>query len=163
MRFADDIRYQDEYDGLALGTSEGDRICETLGDKRIVFLANHGVIVVGQTIPRAFDDLYYLERECQLQYYVQSAGQKLKVADDRIARQVAEQFADYPGLAIGHLGAIRRILDREEPEYTEWSGRDRHATSTFTLTAQSALSGLSSASARLRTLIGSGHGIEWMQ
>ena len=119
MRFAGDIRYEDEYDGLALGTSEGDRICEALGDKRIAFLASHGVIVVGQTVAQAFDDLYYLERACQLQYYVQSAGQKLRVADDRIAKQVAKQFADYPELAMGHLGAIRRILDREEPEYAD--------------------------------------------
>ena len=32
-----------------------------------MFLANHGVVVVGQNIAEAFDDLYYLERVAMFQ------------------------------------------------------------------------------------------------
>ncbi len=117
VRFFDNISYEDRYEGLALDASEGERICQALGDKHIVFLANHGVVVVGDSVAKAFDDLYYLERACYLQHLVQSAGQELKVVDDEVARTAAKQFADDPELASGHLEAIRRVLDREEPEY----------------------------------------------
>ena len=36
-------------------------MANALGDKRILFLANHGVIIAGPTVAHAFNDLYYLE------------------------------------------------------------------------------------------------------
>ena len=117
VRFFDDIAYEDEYEGLALDATEGERICRALGGKHIAFLANHGVIVVGETIAKAFAALYYLERASYLQYLVQSASQSLKLVDDRIARLTRQQFIDDPRLGTDHLAAIRRILEREEPDY----------------------------------------------
>lgn len=117
LRFFDDIAYTDEYDGLALDASEGDRICGTLGDNRVLFLAAHGVVVVGPTVAKAFDDLYYLERACQVQIIAQSTNLPLRIIDDQTARKTAQQFEDVQFLAADHLAAIRRILDRECPDY----------------------------------------------
>ena len=117
-RFFGDIRYENRYEGLALDASEGDRICDALGDKHIAFLANHGVIVVGESIAKAFDDLYYLERACEIQCIAQSTGRPLKPIADDVARRARQQFEDDPLLAQGHLDAILRILDREEPDYS---------------------------------------------
>src|SRR5688572_31417011 len=61
LRFHDDIAYDDEYNGLVVDNAEGDRLARVLGSKRIMFLANHGVIVVGRSVAEAFDALYYLE------------------------------------------------------------------------------------------------------
>ena len=47
LRFYDDIAYDDTYNGLVVDNAEGDRLARTLGNKRVMFLANHGVIVVG--------------------------------------------------------------------------------------------------------------------
>ncbi|MCW5627146.1 MAG: class II aldolase/adducin family protein, partial [Burkholderiales bacterium] len=47
MRFWNRIGYDGTYGGVALDTAEGDRICNALGDRDIVFLAHHGVIVCG--------------------------------------------------------------------------------------------------------------------
>src|SRR5678815_4449157 len=60
LRFHDDIAYDDTYNGLVVDTAEGDRLTQVLGSKRVMFLANHGVIVVGPTVAEAFDSLYYL-------------------------------------------------------------------------------------------------------
>jgi ribulose-5-phosphate 4-epimerase/fuculose-1-phosphate aldolase len=81
LRFYGDVAYDDDYGGLANDVEEGDRIAAALGDKRIAFLANHGVIVVGATIAGAFDDLYFLERACRLQVLAMATGRPLKRPD----------------------------------------------------------------------------------
>src|SRR3954467_10957356 len=78
LRFADDIAYDDEYNGLVVDTAEGDRLARVLGTKRVLFLANHGVIVVGPSVAEAFDSMYYLERACRLQVLALSTGLKLR-------------------------------------------------------------------------------------
>ena len=74
LRFHDDIAYDDIYNGLVVDNAEGDRLARVLGSKRVMFLANHGVIVVGPTVAEAFDSMYYLERACRLQVLARSTG-----------------------------------------------------------------------------------------
>jgi ribulose-5-phosphate 4-epimerase/fuculose-1-phosphate aldolase len=119
LRFFDDVAYDDDYRGLALDATEGDRICSRLGRKRVLFLANHGVIVTGPSIALAFDDLYYLERASELQVLAQSMHQPLKIVPEAIASRTRDQLRAEPIYATAHLAAIRRILDRECPEYRE--------------------------------------------
>src|SRR5438445_13366896 len=77
LRFHEDIAYDDTYNGLVVDNAEGDRLARVLGRRRVLFLANHGVIV-GPTVAEAFDSLYYLERPCPLQVLALSMGAKLK-------------------------------------------------------------------------------------
>ena len=119
LRFYNDIAYDDNYQGLALDASEGDRICAALGGKRVVFLASHGVVVVGPGIATAFDDLYYLERACQIQVLAQSTHRPLRIVDDNICRKTYAQIMQDQSFADHHLTAILRILDRESPGYAD--------------------------------------------
>ena len=118
LRFVDDIAYDDEYNGLVVDNAEGDRLARAQGSKRVMFLANHGVIVVGRSVAEAFDLMYYLERACRLQVLALSTGRKLRPVADKVARDtyamLLEQNAVY---ADAHFGALKRILDREEPDY----------------------------------------------
>src|SRR3954447_11087584 len=86
LRFADDIAYDDTYNGLVLDNGEGDRLARVLGDKRVLFLANHGVIVVGPTVAEAFDLMYYLERACRLQVLARSSQQSFKKIRPEVVR-----------------------------------------------------------------------------
>ena len=72
--------------------AEGERIARAMGRADIGFLANHGVVVCGQRIDWAYDDLYYLERACQLQWIAQSSGRPLKAVDPVLAQRVADQI-----------------------------------------------------------------------
>ena len=45
FRYWNRIAYDEEYAGVALSNEEGDRMCRAMGDKDILFLRNHGVIV----------------------------------------------------------------------------------------------------------------------
>jgi ribulose-5-phosphate 4-epimerase/fuculose-1-phosphate aldolase len=117
-RFYGEIAYDDHFNGIAVDTGEGDRMVEAMAGKRIMFLANHGVIVVGETVARAFDDFYYLERACQVQVLAMQSGGPLNVMSDEIARMTREQFDRFTGPnADLHFTALREMLDAEEPSY----------------------------------------------
>ena len=119
LRFVGRIAYDDAYGGLALDGEEGERLAGVLGDRRILFMANHGVATTGVSVAAAFDDLYFLERACQNQVLAMSTGRPLKrVPADEVARTQAE-FGHYEGHADVHFAALRRILEREEPDYAE--------------------------------------------
>ncbi len=116
LRFHDRISYDDHYNGLALDNSEGDRIANALGNRSIAFLANHGIVVVGQSVAETFDDLYYLERACKVQVLARSIG-KMRPVDPKIVEKTAQQIAGEKAQCYRHFDALKRILDREEPDY----------------------------------------------
>ena len=120
MRFYDDIAYDDEYNGVVLDHGEGDRIARALGDKRILFLANHGVIIAGETVAQAFDDLYYLERTCELQVLAMQTGRPMRRIPHELARFTAKQIADERQVASeAHFDALKRLLDRDGETYAD--------------------------------------------
>ena len=119
LRFHDDITYDDIYNGLVVDQAEGDRLARVLGTKRVLFLANHGVIVVGPTVAEAFDALYYLERACRLQVLARMmGGRRRAVRPEVIERTYRMLREDAPKYALAHFAALKRILDREEPAYS---------------------------------------------
>jgi len=119
LRFHDDIAYDDIYNGLVVDEAEGDRLARALGTKRVLFLANHGVIVVGPTVAEAFDALYYLERACRLQVLARSTGGKFRAVRPEVVRAACAMMReDAPKYAGAHFDALKRILEREEPGYS---------------------------------------------
>ena len=117
IRLCKTIVYDDDYQGLALDTDEGDRMASKLGDNRILFLAAHGIIVTHKTIAEAYDDLYYLERACEVQVIARQTGLPLRRLPDDVLQATEEQFEGDRQSAPLHFAALKRILDREEPDY----------------------------------------------
>jgi len=119
LRFHGDIAYDDTYNGLVVDQAEGDRLAGVLGAKRVLFLANHGVIVVGPTVAEAFDSLYYLERACRLQVLARMMGGKRRPVRAQVVERTFRMLQqDAPQYASAHFGALKRVLDREEPGYS---------------------------------------------
>ena len=117
------IAYDDTYAGTADTLEEGERLAKVIGDKHVVFMKNHGVLVTGDTIAQAYRRLYKLERVCRAQVLAMSTGQPLEVLseaivaevqsppeDDRHSREEREQL---------FFAAMMRILDRELPGYAD--------------------------------------------
>ena len=92
---------------------------QRLGDNRVLFMANHGVITTGRTVAAAFDDLYYLERACQNQVLAMATGRPLKHVPAEEVERTRAEFDLYEEQADLHFAALRRMLDREEPDYAE--------------------------------------------
>jgi len=119
LMFHDAIAYDDDYGGLALDAAAGRRMCAALGNRQVLFLANHGVIVTGTTVAEAFDRLYYLERAAMIQVLAMSTGRPLKRIPEAMIGKTVAQLGQGGTQTMAHLGAIKRILDREAPDYRD--------------------------------------------
>ena len=111
----------EDYNGLALDAAEGDRIAASLGEEAdIVFLKNHGVLVVGSSVAEAWDDLYYLERACEAQRLAMATGRALKPVPPAVAERTYRQMreGDRESARL-HLESVKRILAAEEPDFME--------------------------------------------
>ena len=118
LKFYGRTMVDEEYGGLALDEQEGDRIAASLGDADIVFMKNHGVMVVGPNLAEAWDDLYYLERAAEVQRMALATGRSLKPVPPELAQRTYEQMrAGDSESARLHLESIKRILAREEPDF----------------------------------------------
>jgi ribulose-5-phosphate 4-epimerase/fuculose-1-phosphate aldolase len=121
LKFYGRTKVDNEYNGLALDESEGDRIAASVGDADIVFMKHHGVLVLSTDVAKAWDDLYYLERAAEVQVLAQSTGRPVVPVPDHIAKETAEQMRHENGRPSARLflESIKRQLDREQPEYRQ--------------------------------------------
>ena len=118
LMFDERVAYDDEFNGLALDTAEGDRLAAKLGEKDVLFMGGHGLLVTGPNVAMAFNDLYYLERACMTQVLAKSHGGALRTVPDDVRARMRDQIRDdLPKVARGHFSEIQRILEEEEPEY----------------------------------------------
>jgi len=115
FRFWNRIAYDEQYGGVALSNDEGDRMCRALGDKDILFLRNHGVIVTGRSVAQAYDDLYYLERTAMVQVLAMQTGRPLHNIEEAMVAHAARQIANDTQQAFLHFESLKRLLDRDEP------------------------------------------------
>lgn len=117
--FAGRIAYLNAY-GLAIEDSIGPLINQAVGSKDILMMANHGVIVCGPTVSIAFDDLYALDRACEVQLLAEATQRKLRVIPDAEAAELLAR-SRHKIIEEGdqHFRALRRLLCREEPHLVE--------------------------------------------
>jgi ribulose-5-phosphate 4-epimerase/fuculose-1-phosphate aldolase len=122
LGFYEDVAYDPMYKGLALDVSEGERLARALGDKSVLMMGNHGVLVVGKTVPQAFERLYFLERAAQAQILALSTGRPLRLIPEPVVKMTVAQFA--AGGTVGgrdradlHFDALKRVLDRSASDY----------------------------------------------
>ena len=96
---------------------EGDRLAAALGDKTILVMGGHGVTVVGPTVHDAFDELFIAERTCMYQMTAMATGEALRHLPEGARRRWNGPWSGKLDARL-HLDAWRRVLDREEPNYT---------------------------------------------
>ncbi len=120
LKFHGRTLVDEDYNGLALDAAEGDRIAESLGDADVVFMKNHGVLIVGNSIAAAWDDLYYLERACEAQRLAMATGRPLKPVPEEVAARTAAQMRDGDAESARlHLESVKRILAKSEPDFAD--------------------------------------------
>ena len=119
MRFLH-IAYHD-FEGIADDVGERERLVADLGNHEAMVLRNHGLLVVGRTIPATFNLLYRMERACEVQVMALSCNTKLVYPPDDVLEKTFDKVkprADQPNRN-GELAwpALLRKLDRVDPSY----------------------------------------------
>ncbi len=119
LRYYKRIARDDEYSGLAFDELEGERLADKMQDKNILLMANHGILVGASSVAKAYDDLYYLERTAATQILAMSTGEPLNHIPQDICERAAQQMMSnsFHRFADDHFAALRRILDRDQPDY----------------------------------------------
>jgi ribulose-5-phosphate 4-epimerase/fuculose-1-phosphate aldolase len=119
MRFAN-IAYHD-YEGIALRMDERERLVESLGDREALVLRNHGLLTVGPTIPECFNNMYRLERACELQVTALSCNTELQLPPAEVVQYTNTQMQPGVRRRAGLLEwpALLRKLDRKDASYAE--------------------------------------------
>ena len=112
-RFLGQVAYDPTYAGLVLDAAEGDRLAAVMGSKRVLMCANHGVLVAGETVAAAFDELYYLERAAQIQVLAASTRRPTRPIDPAVAAAYAAEADRFRQVwADKHFAARKRQLLR---------------------------------------------------
>lgn len=71
--FHDRIAYHD-FEGISVHADEQPRLVRALGDKDVLILRNHGLLVLGADIPNAFRCMWSLQRACEVQCQAEAMG-----------------------------------------------------------------------------------------
>jgi len=106
-RFYGRTAYDMDFGGIADAEEEGERLAESLGDKSVLVMGNHGVTVVGQTVAEAFEDLYFFEKAAQTLMLARAAGAPLAVLPDAVAQNTADGWRAYRGMAERHFEYLK--------------------------------------------------------
>jgi ribulose-5-phosphate 4-epimerase/fuculose-1-phosphate aldolase len=124
LGFHGEIAYDDNYNGLALDFAEGERMAGIMGKHSVLMLANHGVIIGGRSVAEAFNNLYFLERACQTQILAMSTGKTMRRLSPELAEKTRHQINELQlpegqNMYDYHFAALKRLLDRREPDYAD--------------------------------------------
>ncbi len=114
-----DVAYHD-FEGITVNRGEQPRLLASLGDKRILILRNHGLLVHGETIAEAFVRLWTLQRACEVQQASESmAGANIAIAETVVdlAHEQALQFNPDLGRGQDVFDAMVRIIDAKDAGY----------------------------------------------
>ncbi len=119
ITYAGQIGYHD-YDGPGLRPQEQRSFVADLGDKRMMFLRNHGTLACGRSVAEAFTLMHYLERSCEIQVAAQGGG-PLALPPQRVIDATVATAQGVGDASFGRIGfeALLRRLDREDPSYRE--------------------------------------------
>ena len=119
-----DVAYHD-YEGTARNLDERARLLADLGERHILVLRNHGLLVVGTSIAAAFLATYRMERACAMQLAFQQSGAEFHPITDEV---VSAAFGNVRIRSVGggrndpakfEWPALLRKLDRIDPSYKQ--------------------------------------------
>ena len=80
--FYDDHVLFDDFSGVVLDDTEGEKIAAALGNRKAAILQNHGLLTVGDSIDAAAWWYITMERSCQAQLLAEAAGTPKLIGDD---------------------------------------------------------------------------------
>ena len=116
-----DVAYHD-YEGTGRNPEERARLLADLGDRHIMVLRNHGLLIVGTSIAAAFIATYRMERACAMQLAFQQSGAEFNPIDDEVVSAARARNRRAGGRNVRpsfEWHALLRKLDRIDQSYKQ--------------------------------------------
>lgn len=114
-RFYNRLAFDLDYGGMANSETEGDRLARLMGNKQIMLLGNHGVLVCAAGVAEAYDLTYYLERACRNLVLARQTGRPPPGSSHEAAQEWEADRHQFHA----HFAEMRALLDAEDPSYAE--------------------------------------------
>ena len=112
-----------EYEGIATDLEERERLVADMGSKHAMILRNHGTLAVGESVADCFLRLYFLERACEAQVKMLSAGYDRLYNPPQGTPEKVEGQSTGPGMKMVSemlaWPALLRKLDRVNPGFRD--------------------------------------------
>ena len=120
MRWSKGVSYH-AYEGIALNLEERERLVRDLGTNDALILKNHGLLTCGPSIAECFNNMYRLERACQLQVMTLSCNTEIEMPPQEIVEESWRLFQPGVRRRFGLLEwpALLRKLDRVDASYRD--------------------------------------------
>ena len=116
-RFFNRVAVDMGYGGMANSDEEGDRLARLMGNKSIMMMGNHGVLICAQTVAEAYDLTYYLERSCRNLVLAYQTGQELHKMSPTVAEKTAQEWGADREQFLAHFEEMKTLLDGTDPSY----------------------------------------------
>ena len=112
--FYEDHVLFDDFSGVVLDNTEGEKIAAALGDKKAAILQNHGLLTVGDSIDAAAWWYITMERSCQAQLMAEAAGTP-KLIEHEVALHTRETVGS-PLAGWFSFQPLNDVILAEQPE-----------------------------------------------
>ncbi len=112
------VAYHD-FEGITVHAEEGARILASAGGKRVLFLRNHGPVVIGNSLAHAFNLMWLVQRACEVQMASQALGTLQPITEKALEGCVRDSLNFNPKFGAGEdsFAAMQRMIDRIDPSY----------------------------------------------
>ena len=112
------VAYHD-FEGITVHREEGARILASANGKRVLLLRNHGPVVIGHTLPQAFNLMWLVQRACEIQVASATLGQLRQIPVPVHEGCVRDSLNFNPKYGAGEdsFAAMQRLIDRIDPGY----------------------------------------------
>ena len=117
--FYEDHGLYNEYKGVVLDLSEGDRIGKALGDKKAVILQNHGLLTVGHTLEECVFWFVTMERTCQSQLLAEATGREFIKINHETALSTRNNEVGFPLAGYFSFQPLWQDIVKEQPDFMD--------------------------------------------
>jgi ribulose-5-phosphate 4-epimerase/fuculose-1-phosphate aldolase len=114
-RYFNRVSVDTMFGGMADTVEEGERLSGLLAKNSRLLMGNHGVMVTGTDIGVAFDDIWTLERACQILVTAWSTGRPLNVLSDEVAEKTARDWESITDFSRQHFEEMKTLMIEMDP------------------------------------------------
>jgi ribulose-5-phosphate 4-epimerase/fuculose-1-phosphate aldolase len=112
--FFEDHAVFEDFTGVVFESSEGERIAQTLGNRKAAILRNHGLLTVGQTVDEAVWWFVTMDRSCQAQLLAEAAGKPIPI--QRESALLTRSQVGSPQAGWFQFQPLWNMITREHPD-----------------------------------------------